>query len=160
MAWSNLILLAHIALAFALVTGLVGRWSLLRRAGKADDPGAAFVLSQAAAPFERLVMLSGPAIIVAGLITAGAKGYPYLGLTTGWMLLSLILALTFPLVLAPLVYVPSGRRFETAMADARERGVMTAGLKTAFADPALKVARWYEALAMSAIVTLMVLKPL
>lgn len=160
MAWTNLILLAHVALAFALVTGLVGRWSLIRRAGKAEDPGTAFALSQAAAPFERMVVLSGPAIIGAGLITAGAKGYPYLGLTTGWMLLSLILALTFPFVLAPLVYIPSGRRFEAAIADARDQGVITAGLRSAFADPALKVARWYEAFAMSAIVALMVLKPL
>ena len=72
MAWTNLILLAHVALAFALVTGLVGPRRLPTSRGS-KDPGTAFALSQAAAPFERMVVLSGPAIIGAGLITAGAK---------------------------------------------------------------------------------------
>ena len=159
MDWTNLIKLVHVALAFSLVTGLVGRWSLMRSASKAEDPGTAFALSQAASPFERLVLLSGPAIIVAGLVTAGVKGYPYLGLTTGWMLLSLILVLVFPFVLAPLVYIPGSRTFEIAMADAREKGVMTAELRAAFANPALNYARWYEAIATSVVVALMVLKP-
>nr|MBA2634155.1 hypothetical protein [Chloroflexota bacterium] len=155
MDWGNLLKLVHVALGFALVTGLVGRWSLMRSAGKAEDPGTAFALSQAASPFERLVLLAGPSIIVAGLVTAGVKGYPFLGLTTGWMLLSLLLVLVFPFVLAPLVYIPRSRTFEIAMADARQRGVMTAELRAAFADTALKFARLYEALATSVVVALM-----
>ncbi len=159
MDWTNLILLVHVALAFSLVTGLVGRWSLMRSARKAKDPGTAFALSQAASPFERMVLMSGPAIIVAGLVTAGVKGYPYLGLTTGWMLLSLILVLVFPFVLAPLVYIPSSRKFDIAITDARERGVMTAELRAAFANPAVNIARWYEAIVTGVVVALMVLKP-
>ncbi len=159
MDWTDLIKLVHVALAFSLVTGLIGRWSLMRSASKAEDPGTAFALSQAASLFERLVLLSGPAIIVAGLVTAGVKGYPYLGLTTGWMLLSLILVLVFPFVLAPLVYIPGSRTFDVAMADARDKGVMTAELRAAFANPALNYARWYEAIATTVVVALMVLKP-
>lgn len=154
--WFKLI---HVALSFALVTGLFGRWWLQRRAGRADDPGTAFALDQAASPFERMVVLSGPAIIVAGLITAGAQGYPNLGLTTGWMLVSLILVLVFPFVLAPLVYIPRTRAIGVAMADARAKGVMTPELRAAFADPTLRYARWYEAIAITVVVALMVLKP-
>lgn len=159
MDWTNLIKLVHVALGFSLVAGLVGRWSLQQSASRAKDPGTAFALTQAASLFERLVLLSGPSIIVAGLVTAGVKGYPYLGLTTGWMLLSLILVLVFPFVLAPLVYIPRTRAIEIAMAEAREKGVMTAELRSAFADPALNYARWYEAMATTVVIALMVLKP-
>ncbi len=88
-----------------------------------------------------------------------SKGYPFLGLTTGWMLLSLIMVLVFPFVLAPLVYIPTSRTFDAAMADARAKGVMTAELRAAFANPALNYVRWYEAIAIVVVVTLMVLKP-
>lgn len=157
MDWSNLFKFLHLALA--LVTGLVGRWSLIRSAGRANDPDTAFALSQAASPFERLVLVSGPTVIVAGLITAGAQGYPFLGLTTGWMLVFLILVLVFPFVIAPLVYLPGSRRFELAMADARKQGAMTSELRAAFANPAVRYARWYEVIATTVVVALMVFKP-
>lgn len=159
MDWTNLLKLVHVGFGFALVAGLVGRWSLERSASKADDPDTAFALSHAASLFERLVLLSGPAIILAGLVTAWAKGYPFMGLTTGWMLVSLILVLVFPFVVAPLVYIPGSRRIEVAMADARERGEWTAELRAAFANPALKATRWYEAIVIIVVVPLMVLKP-
>lgn len=43
----------------------------------------AYVLAQAAAPFERLVILGGPLILVAGLLTAWVQGYPWLGFDHG-----------------------------------------------------------------------------
>lgn len=156
---TNLLKLVHVAAGFALVAGLFGRWSLEQRASRAEDPERAFTISQAAAPFERLVLLAGPAIIVAGLVTAWAKGYPFLGLTTGWMLVSLILVLVFPFVLAPLVYIPSSRRLEVALAEARAQGAWTADLRAAFSNPALKAARWYEAIVVIVVVALMVLRP-
>lgn len=159
MDWTNVIKFVHIAVGFTLAAGLIGRWSLGRSASSAKDPETSFALTQAGSLFERLVLISGPAIIVAGLITAAVKGYPYLGLTTGWMLLSLILVLVFPFVLGPRVYIPRTRAIEVAMADAREQGVMTAELRAAFADPVLTYARWYEAIAMTIVVALMVLKP-
>ena len=156
---ANLLKLLHVAFGFALVTGLVGRWSLMRSAAKAEDPETAHAISQAAGLFERLVIVSGPGLIVAGLVTAGAKGYPFLGLTTGWMRVSRIMVLIFPLVLAPLVYIPSSRAFDAAMTDARAKGVMTAELRAAFANPTMTYARWYEAIALVVVVSLMVLKP-
>ncbi|MEO5704370.1 MAG: DUF2269 family protein [Candidatus Limnocylindrales bacterium] len=159
MDWSDAIKLVHVVLGFTLVTGLIGRWSLERRAGSASDPETAFALSQASSPFERLVLISGPAIILAGLATAWVKGYPYLGLTTGWMLLSLALVLVFPFVLAPLVYIPCTKAIDSAMTEAREKGVFTQELRAAFKSRALLSARWYEAVAMTLVIALMVLKP-
>ena len=159
MDWSNVIKLVHVILGFTLVAGLIGRWGLERRAATASGPDTAFALSQAGSMFERLVLVSGPGIILAGLATAWFKGYPYLGLTTGWMLLSLILVLVFPFVLAPLVYVPRTRAIASAMADAREKGVFTPELRAAFASPTLRAARWYEGIATTVVIALMVLKP-
>lgn len=156
---TNLIKLVHVVLGFTLVAGLIGRWTLERRASSADDPETAFAISQAGGLFERLVLVSGPGIIVAGLATAWLKGYPYLGLTTGWMLLSLVLVLVFPFVLAPLVYLPSERAVGAAMADARAQGVFTPELRAAFGNRALRFARWYEGVATTVVIALMVLKP-
>jgi hypothetical protein len=158
MDWSDLIKLVHIGIAFAFVGGLLGRWILLDRAAAADDPEIAYQLAEAASPFERLVILGGPAILIAGLLTAWAQGYPWLGLTTGWMLASVVLLLS-PLPLVPLVFLPRGRVFESAMADARRLGTVTPELRAAFADPAVSVARRYEVVAVGLVVVLMVLKP-
>ena len=90
-AWmepSNLVKLLHVGIAFAFISGLMGRWVILRSAARASDPETAHTLAKAAAPFEQLVIRGSPAILLAGLATAWAQGYPWLGLTTGWMLLS------------------------------------------------------------------------
>jgi hypothetical protein len=158
MDWSNLVKLIHIAIAFGFISGLIGRWILLRRAAAADNPETAYMLAEAASPFERLVIRGGPAILVAGLLTAWAQGYPWLGLTTGWMLASVILLLS-PLPLVPLVFLPRGRIFAAALADARRLGSVTPELRAAFADPAVAFARRYEVLAVAIVVVLMVLKP-
>ena len=43
-----------------------------------------------------------------GLITAWTQGYPWLGLTTGWMLASVVLIVGISL-LVPTVFLPRGR---------------------------------------------------
>ena len=158
MEWSDVVKLIHVGIAFAFVAGLIGRWVLLTRAARADDPETAFELSEAAGPFEWLVIRGGPAILIAGLLTAWAQGYPWLGLTTGWMLASLVLLLS-PLPFVPLVFIPRGERFAEEMAAARTQGVMTPGLRAAFADPMVALARRWEFGSVSLVVALMVLKP-
>jgi hypothetical protein len=158
MGWDDVAKLIHVGLAFAFVSGLFGRWVLLHRAAAADDPETSFELAQAAAPFEWIVIRGGPAIMLAGFLTAWAQGYPWLGLTTGWILASVILLLS-PLPFVPLVFLPRGRHFETEMAEARAQGVMTAGLRAAFADPMVALARRWEIASVSLVVVLMVLKP-
>jgi hypothetical protein len=155
---ANLVKLLHVGIAFAFISGLIGRWVLLRLAAQTSDPESAHTLANAAAPFEKLVIRGGPAILLAGLATAWAQGYPWLGLTTGWMVLSVILLLS-PLPLVPLVFLPRGRVFEAALADARRQGLMTPELRAAFADPAVAFARRFEIATVAIVVVLMVTKP-
>ena len=92
MDWLALLLkLSHVLLAIAMVAGLLGRWILLTRAAASDDVERAHLLAEAASPFERIVQVVSPLVIVVGLVTAWAQGYEWLGLTTGWMLLTVLL---------------------------------------------------------------------
>ena len=158
MDWGDLAKLVHVLVAFGFITGLLGRWILLGNAGKAEEVENAYRLSQAAAPFERLVIMGGNLVLPAGLLTAWAQGYPWLGLTTSWMLVSVVILLSvIPLV--PLVFLPRGRVFGAAMASARAAGTVTPELRAAFADPMVAFAHWYELTAVGIVVALMVLKP-
>jgi hypothetical protein len=158
MGWDDLAKLVHVLVAFGFISGLLGRWILLGSAARAGEVETAYQLSQAAAPFERLVIMGGNLVLPAGLLTAWAQGYPWLGLTTGWMLVSVIILLTvIPLV--PLVFLPRGKVFESAMSAARTRGVVTPELRAAFADPTVAFAHRYELMAIGIVIALMVLKP-
>jgi hypothetical protein len=158
MGWDDLVKLVHVGVAIGFIAGLIGRWVLLHAAARAAEVESAYQLSQAAAPFERLVIMGANLVLPAGLLTAWAQGYPWLGLTTGWMLASLVLMLSvIPWI--PLVFLPRGRVFEAAMASARAAGVVTDELRAAFADPVVAFAHWYEMVAVGIVVALMVLKP-
>jgi uncharacterized membrane protein len=153
-----LLKLGHVMAAFAMVGGLLGRWILLTRAARSEDVERSHLLADAAAPFERLVQVVSPLVVLIGLVTAWAQGYPWLGLTTGWMLITVLLIIPI-LVMIPAIFVPRGRTFEAEMAAAREAGTVTPGLRAAWADPAVAFARRYELAAIGLIVALMVLKP-
>jgi uncharacterized membrane protein len=153
-----LLKLGHVMAAFAMVGGLLGRWILLTRAARSEDVERSHLLADAAAPFERLVQVVSPLVVVIGLVTAWAQGYPWLGLTTGWMLITVLLIIPI-LVMIPAIFVPRGRTFEAQMSAAREAGTVTPGLRAAWADPAVAFARRYELAAIGLIVALMVLKP-
>ncbi len=159
MDWPALLLkLLHIGIAIAFVGGSVGRTLILSRAARSNEVETAYQLSEAAAPFERMAVWGSSLILPAGMATAWAQGYEWLGLTTGWMLLSTVLLLTLvPLV--PLVFLPRGKVFEAEMAAARAAGTITPGLQAAFADPMVALARRYELAVIAAIVALMVIKP-
>jgi uncharacterized membrane protein len=158
MDWALLAKLVHILVAFGFITGLLGRWIILASAARAEEVETAYRLSQAAAPFERLVIVGGNLVLPAGLLTAWAQGYEWLGMTTGWMLLSVVLLLSvIPLV--PLVFLPRGKLFEAAMSAARAVGTVTPELRAAFRDPAVAFAHRYELGAVTVVIALMVLKP-
>lgn len=159
MDWLPLLLkLSHVVLAMALVAGLIGRWLMLEAAKRSDEIGRTKTFLQASAPFERMVILSSMAILPAGLLTAWAQGYPWLGLTTGWMLASVFLYV-FISALIPTIFLPNGRRFADALDGAQRDGNVTPALRAAFAEPAVRAAHWAQAAAIAVIVALMVLKP-
>lgn len=157
-ALALLLKLGHVILAIAMVAGLLGRWVLLTRGSRTDDVERAHLLAEAASPFERIVQSASPLVVAVGMLTAWAQGYPWLGLTTGWMLLTVLLIIPI-LVAIPTVFLPRGRRFEAEMAAARDAGEVTPGLRAAWADPAVVAARRYELATIVIIVALMVLKP-
>jgi uncharacterized membrane protein len=159
MDWLALVLkLVHVVLAMALMAGVIGRWIVLHRAAESRDLEQTLSLLETCAPFERMTIASSMLILPAGLLTAWAQGYELLGLTTGWMLVAVVLyAVTFALV--PTIFIPWGRRFAATLAGAREAGSITPELDAAFADPAVRFAHWAELVAFSLLVMLMVLKP-
>jgi hypothetical protein len=150
--------LGHVTLAFAMVAGLLGRWILLTQGAASEDIERAHLLADAASPFERIVQIASPLVVVVGLATAWSQGYPWLGLTTGWMLLTVLLIIPI-FVMIPAIFIPRGRRFEAAMADARAKGIVTPALRAAWRDPGVAFARRYELVSIAIIVALMVLKP-
>src|SRR5687767_3099069 len=113
-----LLKLAHVVLAMLLVGGLVGRWIVLHRAEESRELPQTLSLLETAAPFERMTIVSSMLILPAGLATAWAQGYAWLGLTTGWMLASVVIYLGV-LALVPTVFLPRGRRFAAVLAGAR-----------------------------------------
>lgn len=153
-----LLKLAHVALAMGFVAGLFGRWIVLSRAASEERIDRVVELSELAGPFERLVIRSSMFIVPVGLATAWAQGYDWLGLTTFWMLASLVL-LVAAMLMVPTIFIPRGRRFEAALAAARDAGSVTPELREAFADGAVRFARTAEVVVVAIIVVLMVLKP-
>jgi hypothetical protein len=153
-----LLKLLHLSLALALTAGVVGRWIVLHRAAESRELSQTVSLLETAAPFERMARVSSMLILPAGLLTAWAQGYDWLGLTTGWMLASTVIYLAI-FALVPTVFLPAGRRFGAALVAARETGSVTADLGAAFADSRVRAAHRAEIVGFGVIVALMVLKP-
>ncbi len=149
----------HVAIAFWFVGGLIGRTLTLARARSSEDIDAVSLLTELAGRFENLMVIPGSiAVFVAGLLAAWAEGIPLWGPGSGWLALALILFLsTLPLV--PLIFLPRGKVFGAALADAQAQGKVTPALTEAFHDPAVAFARNYETVAIAVIVALMVVKP-
>lgn len=155
--------LLHVLVGFALVTGIVGRDVTLRRAARATDLGVVHALLDVADVFERVFVRPMSALVLLfGLVTAWLKGTPILGTLAGgatnWLFVSLLLFLGIAL-LVPLVFLPRGRVFEAALADADARGHVTPGLSAAFHDRAIERARLVEVGGFLVVIALMVLKP-
>ena len=153
----------HVAIAMWLVTGLIGRNVVLARARRSTDIHEVITLLPVSAIFERsMVIPAGSAVLIAGLLTAWAEGWPILGFIQGgksnWVLVSLLLSLAFiPLVI--FVFTPRGRVFEKALNEAVKQQRVTPELTVAFNDRAVRAAHTFEMALIAVIVALMVLKP-
>ncbi len=97
-----------------------------------------------------------------GLATAIAEGRPFLGPLQGagvnWLLVALVLYLSI-MPLVPLVFLPRGKVFAAALADAETKGEVTPGLRAAWADPVVRAAHLYELGAVTVVLVLMLAKP-
>jgi hypothetical protein len=143
---------------------LVRRWAdrrgvTLSRARSSADIAEVGSLVDLAGRFERLMVIPGSmAVFVAELLAAWAEDIPLWGSGSGWLAASIIVFLsTIPLV--PLIFLPRGKVFEAALAEAQAQGRVTVELTAAFRDPAVAFARLYEGAAIAVVVALMVTKP-
>jgi hypothetical protein len=148
----------HVATAFVFVGGLVGRWIVLDRVRRSSDIGEIDILLPVADRFEKIVIPASAAILVLGLLAMWAQDRPLFEDGAYWLLASLVLYLSI-MPLVPLIFLPRGRVFEAALADARARGTVTPELTAAFHDPMVAFARTYEAVVVAIVIALMVLKP-
>jgi hypothetical protein len=154
--------LVHALAGIAFVAGLVGRWIVLGRAARAADLATMRTLAAAAAPFERLVVVGSVVVLVFGVATAIAQGRPFLGPLVGarvdWLFVSVLLYLSL-IPIVPLVFVPRGRVFAAALADAVARDEVTPALHRAWNDPVVRLAHLYELAAVTVVLALMLAKP-
>ena len=158
----GLLALTHALAGVTFIAGLIGRWIVLGLAERATDLTSMRTLSAGAAPFERLVIVGSLVVLVLGVATAIARGIPFLGPLQGqrvdWLFVSLVLFLSVvPLV--PLVFLPRGKVFDGAMAEADARGEVTPALRAAWRDPVVRAAHVYELGAVTVVLVLMLTKP-
>ena len=163
MAFATLLKLLHVLSAFWFITGLLGRGFTLSQAARTADVQTVSALVQLGGRFDRLMVMPGSfAVLLAGLLTAWAQGWPVLGFLQGgssnWVLVSLVIYLSMvPLI--PGVFIPRGKLFENVLQEALAQNRVTPELKAAFADKVVSAAHAYELIGVALIVILMVTKP-
>jgi len=154
----------HIYAAIIFVGGLFARQAVRSLTSRASDVGAIVTLTQAAGRVERLMVIPGNILaIVFGVVSALLTRAPLFGSILGdsrnWLLAStVILVLLLPLV--PIVFLPRGKHFESALRDATDAGHITPELRQQMADPVVRRAHWAELIGVGLIVVLMVFKPI
>ncbi len=153
----------HIFLAIWFVSGLIGRWVALHEAACCREIITTYSLVQIAGVFERWMVIPGAAaVLLLGILTGIAEGWPVLGFIQGgraqWLLVSLLLFMSIT-VLVYTVFLPKGKIFERALQEALSQGQVTNRLNAAFRDRAVRAAHLYELAAVAAIIFLMITKP-
>jgi hypothetical protein len=97
-------------------------------------------------------------VLAFGLLAWWTEKLPLWGTGARWVTVSLI-AFASMIPLVPLVFLPRGKDFDAARADAEAAGHVTPALTAAFHDPAVAAARWYELGVVAFVIVLMVTKP-
>jgi hypothetical protein len=163
MTSADLFKLLHVAAAFWLTAGILGRWVTQQQAARSSSVQQVLALMPAAAVFERVMVIPGSMVVLlVGLITAWLQGWPILGFlqggSTNWVLVSLLLTLSLiPVVV--LVFMPRGKIFDAALEEAVREDRVTPALSAAFNDPTVRAWHIYEMAAIAVVIVLMVLKP-
>lgn len=132
-------------------------------AEKASDIRAFAEFSRAAGHVERLMVIPGMnAVLLFGVIPALIGGFPIFGFLKGasqnWLLLSNLL-LVGVLVIILTVFIPRRKKYAPILDAALAKGEITPELRAAMGDKIVRLAHWYEEIAVIAIAALMVLKP-
>ena len=152
----DLVVLLHVLAAFAFVAGLVGRDITIAQARRSRDLASITELLAVANRFDWIVKVGSVAVLALGIIAMIVGDLS--PSDNGWLVASLVLYVALGL-LVPIVFLPRGRVFDAALADARRRGELTPELTAAFRDPVVALARNAELVVVAVIIGLMVLKP-
>ncbi len=163
MNFALILKLIHILTAIWMIAGLIGRAVTLDKAGKSKDIREVTSLLGLSEIFERRMVIPGSAaVLIVGLVTALAAGWPILGFLQGgasnWVLVSFVLFLTIMPVIR-FIFVPRGKVFEAAYKDSVLKERITPELDASFRDPVVRAAHLYEGAVVAIIIALMVLKP-
>jgi hypothetical protein len=152
----------HALLGVLFMAGLIGRWVALAAAERSEVLPDTRAMLRVSARFERIVIVSSTLVLLLGVATAIAQGRPFLGPFQGagldWLFVSLVLYLS-ALPLVPLIFLPRGRVFDTALEAAGTQGTVPPAVRAAFADPLVRVAHAYELVMTLVVFVLMVAKP-
>ena len=162
MTATGVVVVIHALIGVLFIAGLIGRWMILGAAARATELPAMKTLTAAAGPFERIVIVTSPLILLFGVVAAFMQGRSVLGPLTGgsvdWLFVSLLLYLSV-LPLIPLVFIPRGKVFESTLAAATVEGRVTPALQAAWRDPAVRAAHLYELGSVTVVLILMLAKP-
>ena len=153
----------HVLSVFWLVAGIVGRDACWWHAARAADLPALRTIAAIASSFDRRgVQPSTFVVLVTGLAAAGLRGHRIFGFLRGegpvWPFAALLIYLSIIPVIV-FVFLPKGRIYRVALAEAESLGQVTSALRAAIADPAVMAARGYEFAMIAVLAFLMIVKP-
>ena len=156
----SLIKALHILAVTAVIAGVVGRALIRARLVRLDDIHLVREFVDLEGHFDQWLVIYGSlATLLTGVLLTWLGHWPLLnaGVPT-WTLVGAVLFLsTIPLVIW--VYVPRGKVFSKAFAEALAQKRVTVELRAAFSDQVIRASYLYEYLMFPAVVALMVLKP-
>jgi hypothetical protein len=163
MNMGTILKLFHIAAAFILIGGMLGRSVVMARAQKSKNIHQTALFLQLGNFFTtKMVSPGGMATFLLGIITALVQGWPILGFLQGgkssWVFMALMLNL--------LIYVnvfansiPRGKAIGQSVGSALDKDEITVELTAAMNNSAMKAGMIFEYFAVILIIMLMVLKP-
>ena len=153
----------HVLTAFWLVAGIIARDVCWWHAARAADLATLRPIAAIASFFDRRAVQPGSfVVLVTGLAATGMRGYKMLAFVRGegpaWPFAALLIYLSIIPVIV-FVFLPKGRVYRVALAEAESLGQVTSALRAAIADPAVMAARGYEFAMIAVLAFLMIVKP-
>jgi Predicted integral membrane protein (DUF2269) len=162
MTATEVVVLVHALIGILFIAGLIGRWIVLGAAARAVDLPSMRTLAAAAGPFERIVIAGSTLVLVFGVVAAFMEGRSVIGPLNGgsvdWLFVSVLLYLSI-IPLVPFVFLPRGKVFESALAEAEVEHRVTPQLQAVWRDPVVRAAHLYELTAVTIVLILMLSKP-
>lgn len=156
----GLVKVLHILAVTAVIAGVVGRALIRARLVRLDDIHLVREFVDLEGHFDQWLVIYGSlATLLTGLLLTWLGHWPLLnaGVPT-WTLVGAVLFLsTIPLAIW--VYLPRGKVFGKAFAEALAQKRVTVELRAAFSDQVIRTSYLYEYVMFPVVLALMVLKP-